>query len=173
MKYIITLLLVATLLTGCADDVQTGGKPNPPPVAGKVNIKCADLVNEGGSDRCRPVAASSFWPQAHAAVTIIDAGVVSRSASVEATITVANNTGAAWQGQWGMTFDAGCNGAATWELAPPQATPTIAAGAEWTTTAGGGCGDMPTGARTLTATLYEADGITAADVVEVRFQLVE
>jgi hypothetical protein len=106
-------------------------------------------------------------------VTIIDVGVISRAQLMEASITVQNTTASAWQGYWGMTFDAGCGGAPTWDIAPIQPTPVIAAGAEWSVTVGGSCGDMPLGQRIMAATLYDTDPATALRVVQVVAELVE
>lgn len=170
MKHIIAVL-VSVVLVAC--NAGGGGSTQPAQAPGTVGIKCADLVNEGGTTDCGQAVAGGFWPVAYAAVTIIDAGVISRAQMVEGSLTVSNATDSAWQGYWGMMFDAGCNGAPTWEIAPVQPTPAIAAGTTWSTAVGGSCGDMPTGQRTMTATLYGADPAEVVDVVEVRFELVE
>ncbi|MEW6646548.1 MAG: hypothetical protein AB1450_05075 [Pseudomonadota bacterium] len=171
MKHLIALLMMtAVVLVGCDGG---GGSAGPAPQPGTVGISCADLVNAGNASDCAQPVAAGFWPSAHAAVTIIDAGVISRAQMVEGSLTVSNTTASAWQGYWGMTFDAGCNGAPTWEIAPVQPTLAIAAGTTWSTAVGGSCGDMPIGQRTMTATLYGADPAEVVDVVEVRFELVE
>lgn len=171
MKYSITMLMMVLVLVGCNSGSSS---PPPAPAPGTVGIKCADLVNEGGATDCSQTAAvGGFWPVAYAAVTIIDAGVISRAQMVDASLIVSNTTANTWQGYWGMVFDAGCNGAQTWAIAPVQPTQAIAPSTEWSVTVGGQCGDMPLGERTMTATLYDTDPATVLDVVQVRFELVE
>jgi len=173
MKYIASILMfIVLLLAGCGGG--GGGNSQPTPLPGKVSISCTSLYNSGGSDSCTQKTAStwSFWPTAQAAVTIVNAGAISRSQMIEATITANNATANAWQGYFSMSFDAGCNGATTWEIAPQQPTPTVSAGANWTTTIGGQCSDMPLGQHTLTATLYDTDPAVVLDVVQVQFDLV-
>lgn len=153
---IMRLIVVATAALALAACSGGSSAPN------TVHLTSADVANPGAA----PAAAVMVN-----GITVIDAGVVSRGTIIEASLAAQNDTASQWQGYWGMTFDAGCNGADTWEIMPVQQTPLIDIGASDGTTVGGSCGDMPLGARTLTATLYDVDATTVLDQVVVTFEL--
>ena len=161
MKNIFALLFVALFSTGC-----TSGSATSP--MGNVAFGCVDVHNAGATNLCSP-AATAFSAKA----VVIDAGTVSVGQMIEVTVNITNNTAADYQGYWSATFDAGCNGAATWEIAPVQQTPLIQAGQSWSTTVGGQCGDMPLGVRTMTGVAYDVDATTQLDEVIVGFTLVQ
>jgi len=148
-------------LMGC---ISTDGTPS-----STAAIDCVAVDNIGGP--CVPNLSGVAIKIP--GVTIINSGPVSRAQSISVSLAASNGSGINWTGYYKMAFDAGCNGAATWEIVPLQATPSLAPGEAWNTGVGGSCGDMPLGARTLTATLYEADAVTIADQVQVQFNLTE
>jgi hypothetical protein len=163
-KAIFVILACVAIISGCDSGNSSTAS------TGVVAIKCATLNNNGDPNACSsPVGVNTV----KGAITIIDAGIITRAEMIEATLAVSNTTGTDWLGYWGMVFDAGCSGAPTWEIAPVQPTPAIGAGNEWSVTVGGSCGDMPLGQRTMTATLYGPDPAEVLDVVQVQFELVE
>lgn len=166
MKYVL-ILFFTLLLIAC------GGSLPPPPPPGQVEVTCADVYNDGDTADCpnRQTAFFELIPTANAA-TLIDAGTISRGTLINATQDVTNNTGADITGWVEMKFDAGCNGAVEWIIMPKQAF-TFPNGQTFTLTIGGSCGDMPLGARTLTATAWQPDGTTEIGQVIVSFSLIE
>lgn len=157
MKKIFWLFLVVLGLAGCT----SGSAPSH---SGNVTFGCVDVHNSGATNLCASAAPAGV---------LIDAGTVSIGQMIEVTITIDNNTASDFQGYWSATFDAGCNGATTWEIAPIQQTPLIPAGQSWSTTIGGQCGDMPFGVRTMTGVAYDVDAFTQLDEVIVGFTLVQ
>lgn len=163
--------VIAALALGACHLFDDGGGGNPSPT-GRVRA-CADVTNGQPSKLCTDrTAGLQLVSQAHAAETVLDAGTVTRAQVIAVTGQVQNLTPSPFSGFLEATFDAGCNGAATWPVLPKQA---IGVPAEQTVAlnVGGQCGDMPTGNRTLTATAYAADGETVVDRVIVSFRLIE
>lgn len=173
----LTLLVAAVLVLALGachlfDDGGGGGSPSP----GRVRA-CADVTNgtpgSAPSKLCGPRSASlQLIRTAHAADTLLDAGTVTRAQLISVTGQVANLTPSPFSGYIEAVFDAGCNGAATWPVLPKQGV-QVPAEQTVSLTAGGQCGDMPVGSRTLTATAYAADGETVVDRVVVTFNLIE
>ena len=170
MKNLIFLLVVMALLVlgGC----KSGGG-GAPIVPDGVHATCADVKNDGDASACStsPTAFNSALAAAGSVIEI-DAGVVSRGTLIEATMEATNPTASDFNGYWRMEFDAGCNGAETWEIVSLQPF-NVSAGQTYSSTVGGTCGDMALGDRLLTAELYDEDGITLLDTVLVNFTLVE
>lgn len=134
---------------------------------------CADVSNATPSPRCATRSAGlQIIPSAHAAETTVDAGNVSRAELISVSGQVQNLTPSPFSGFLEARFDAGCNGAPSWEILPKQAVEVPGEQAV-ALNVGGQCGDMPLGPRTLTATAYAADGQTVLDRVIVTFNLTE
>lgn len=164
--FLVLIIIAAGSLVGCKSGGGSGGV-----VPQGVHATCADVKNDGDVSDCgaAPVA---FNSTVTGALIEINAGVVSRGTLIEATMEATNPTASDFAGFYRMEFDAGCNGAPTWEILPKQAF-NIPAGQTMSNTVGGSCGDMPLGDRTLTAELYDEDSITILDTVIVSFTLVE
>ncbi len=150
--------LLALLLAACGGDGGSGG--------GEVRITCAEVANEGAGGYCPALAGMSTQT-----IEIV-LGDVSRGILINGTTQASNPLDFDVDVQIGMIFDAGCAGADTWEIMPVQPY-TVAAGDAFEITVGGQCSDMPLGPRTLTASLYEADGATLIGDAVVYFTLVE
>ncbi|MBI1397078.1 MAG: hypothetical protein GC151_13965 [Betaproteobacteria bacterium] len=152
-----------------------GGGSGPSPVPAKAaQISCADVRNPDRPSACvgQKSVGLQIVPEAVAAETVVDRGQVSRSELISVASTVDNLTAGPFEGWVEARFDAGCNGADEWVIVPRYAV-QIGVGESVNVSAGGQCGDMPLGPRTLTATAYAADGTTVVDRVIVRFELVD
>jgi len=156
--------LAASMMYGC------GGGGNDAPDR-EAKITCADVFNLGDVNECAQKSAGlsiGLIKTAHAAP--VDIGEVSRGRAIEAAQTVENKTAQRFDGWMRAEFDAGCNGAMTWEIMPLQPLSIDPADLK-NISVGGECGDMPLGERTLTATVYAADQQTVVDNVVVAFRL--
>ncbi|XAI95662.1 hypothetical protein [Microcystis phage Mae-JY22] len=134
---------------------------------------CADVTNGAPSTRCQERGAGlEVVATAYAAETIVNTGNVTRAQLITVTSQVQNLTPSPFSGFVEAHFDAGCNGAPSWEILPKQ--PVEVPGDQAVSlNVGGQCGDMPLGPRTLTATAYDSDGETVLDRVVVTFNLTE
>ena len=165
-KYIYAILILFVFI------IANCGGPISGSIPGKITISCADVHNTDQSLRCpQTTARFSILPTAYAA-TVIDAGDINRGQMINVTQEVTNNTGADIDGWVEMKIDAGCAGAAEWLMIPKMPV-TFIAGTTWAITLGGECGDMPLGARTLTATAWQPDGVTEIGQLIVSFNLVK
>ena len=167
MKRIVFLVAIAAVvfMVGCKSGGGSGG------VAPQgVQLTCADVKNDGQVSDCATV------PVAFNAAVVgieIQAGVVSRGQHITATLQADNPDVSAWAGGFDMVFDSGCvAGETTWRLVDYREV-VIDPGQSWMVSIGGTCSQMALGDRTLTATLYEADGVTQRDQVIVHFTLTE
>lgn len=167
--------VVVVMVSACSLLGWDRGGTDPVPVQ-PARLSCVDLQNGMVLAPCRHGNTAAGWlrviSSAQAAETVVDRGQVSRSYVITALGTIENLTVGPFEGYVEAVFDAGCNGAGAWEIMPKQAV-TVAEGDSLTISAGGQCGDMPLGARTLTATAYGADGTTVVDRVIVQFELIE
>ena len=172
-------LAAVLLLAACGGGGGGGGVP------GVVSVTCGYVNNDGEYNQCTDVGLALLdWlaPEAVHALTgetlNIDAGdVVRGDQMINATLEVTNSTAdAAWV-WYELTFDGGCNGQPEWKILHLQLSPQpIEAGDTWVATTGGQCGDMPLGARMLTAVAYEdVAGTPGPEIgrVVVSFNLVE
>ncbi len=170
----LSLIVALFALAGCAllGLDSNDPTPTPPPVVGQARIECLDVRNAGGTRHC-PVTSAGFGliSAAHAE-QLVDAGTVTRAQLIEVSQLVSNLTPSPFQGYVEARFDAGCNGATSWEILPKQAV-TVAAGDQLSLSVSGACSDMPLGPRRLTATAYAADGVTVVDTAVVTFTLVD
>ena len=166
-------VLLAILITGCGNKKAT--EPAQPIIGAQ--LKCADVYNEGVVSRCdeAPIAWYDWlMPTAKAATTIIDGGIVLRdSIQLVHSITDVANPLAVAKTVWiEMRFDAFCNGqAGDWVIFPKQAM-TVLPSVTQRFDFGGMCGDMPLGARKMTATVWDTDGITVLGIAIVNFTLI-
>ena len=171
-------LALVAILAACGGS-GGGGTPT-----GAVEVTCGYVNNEGGYNQCTDSGIASLFDRSGPDVAYalesttlnVDSGDVVRGGLlIHATLEVTNSTAADAGGFFSMTFDAGCAGADTWEIATFQEF-TVPAGGTWINTVGGQCGDMPLGPRTLTAVAYEdVDGTPGPEIgrVVVSFNLVE
>jgi len=162
---VVGLLFVAAC--GGGGDVVVNMPPASGPSVALVEYRCADVVNNSANNRCDKTA-SLFMRAAYA--IDVDAGRVSRGQLVTSIQDVANVSPVDFDGWVKAEFDAGCGGAATWEILPLQRI-RVVAGDTLRLSVSGTCGDMPLGPRVLTGTAYMGDAITPIDRVRVLFDL--
>lgn len=165
--------LLAIALSGCFSSGSKSGGP-------EVSITCADVAAQGVTDSCRDLPAPEFataYPlyAFNAAnggpdIIIVDAGAIQRGAEVAVFMEAHNAGGSTWNGHVSAIFDAGCNGAEEWDMIPIQAR-SIGPGQTLSLDAAGQCGDMPTGPRTLAASLHGPDPEEILQQVLVLFDL--
>lgn len=157
-KLTMIVYVVFTLaLSACSDSSTNAGNLDP-------SISCADVYNEGTSSTCNG--------NTPAGTIFVDAGTVTRLTIIAVTIEVNNPTNLDINGYAEIKFDAGCNGAPTWEVLSKQPF-VFPANEVYIVNAGGACGDMPLGDRTATGTAWLEDGETIIDDVVVNFTLIE
>ena len=173
MKYkAIIAVLFAVFIAGCGNDKS----PLSVPVA-QASLKCADVSNGTISEVCDPKPVAWYeWlmPTAEAATVIIDGGIVIRNSIqlVHSITDVANPLAVAKTVWIEMRFDAFCAGqAGDWVIVPKQAM-TVLPSVTQRFDFGGMCGDMPLGARKMTATVWDTDGITVLGIAIVNFTLI-
>lgn len=179
MKHITrSALVVASLaLAACGGGGGSGDTHVALDASAGVHIECADVYNGATSPRCdpQPVALLDLLIPAAHAVTVTQGGTVSRSALEEVGISmdVANPLEVARDVLIELKFDKSC----IFNEPGPQILAydavQVAAGQTYAVRQTRMCASLELGARTLTGTVYDADGVTVLDVAIVEFTVIE
>lgn len=166
MKPLALLLLAAALLlAACFDDNPAPTAPTAPTVATEAPepapqnlepyLACADVTKDGGIPCEGQGALTDFR-----APRTVDAGTISRGAGpLMAFLDSVNPAPQAKRVGIEFVFDGGCNpGEPYWIVAAVQFL-TVPAQGNLPIGVGGSCSGMPTGPRTLTASLYDEGAV--------------
>lgn len=179
----LTLVILSMLLVSCGGG--GGGDVAVVDTSQGVHINCADVHN-GSKSRCDPTVnlLDYFIGTAYAAIDL-NAGALSKGCDdacltgtlnlatvrVDVTNPLTEARTIWWEARFSDSFDCK-SGVIPWVIAPKQSI-KILPGRTVNLNVSGMCSPAPLGPHTITATVWDTDGVTVLDFAIVRFTLIE